>query len=379
MIKTFADRDTPLMFEIHDQTGSYFTNSSNPSLSQLIKFYKDLGLKYKDTQYAPYIWFNVQNEPGGSGAASSQWLTTHGEVLKSLREAGLNNIVVCDGASWGQDAGSWGSGNVEEKNSAILTYGQQLLNYGGKKYDNVIFSFHAYEQWNGGDNRVEDYYKRIQAKGLCVVCGEYSGSNNKQDTMPASRSIMKMSQKYNVGRIMWSWDGGNEGDLLNLPNNRGGWNIDKKDGSKPSNLNELGNMCWEDNRRTEKLATLSSSKPISPPNPPSDNINFVASNLKVQEPLWRKSSSIHFQVDIKNLGLNSSPPNTWVGVGFLVDGVQMDWGGTNESFAAGETKTIVSQGWSATKSCFSLTAKIDDQSKVTETNETDNTLSVTLD
>ncbi|MBD2201589.1 cellulase family glycosylhydrolase [Calothrix sp. FACHB-1219] len=236
IIDTFTKEKIVCIIELHDMTGSYFSNTSDPSLSEVVAYYQTLAARYINN---PYVWFNIQNEPG---PISNQWLTLHKEVIKYIRALGSTNIVICDGAFWGQEVGEWNNNSVKSTNSAFLTYGKILL----ESYENIVFSFHAYDQWNYSVWKMEEYIKRVLELGLCLIIGEYSQWNN-IDTTPAAKIAIQLANKYRLGRIFWAWEGRDNGDLTTRWNG-GGWAIDKVDGSKPTNLNELGLLIWDDNR-----------------------------------------------------------------------------------------------------------------------------------
>lgn len=373
IIQTFTSKKCVVMLEMHDHTSKYFTSTSNPSLKQLIDFYVPLAQKYKDN---PYLWFNVQNEPGD---VSEQWLTTHGEVLKAIR-AVSNHIVVCDGASWGQDSSSWDGSNVQDSKSAILTYGQKLLTYGGGKYGNVVYSLHVYEQWNNNAySKMADYMTRVNGKGLALIVGEFGSHNNNYDCLPGSRAVLQLGKERNLGRISWAWDGGDANDYCT--NSQGGWAIDRKDGNKPANLSTLGSLVWDDNRLQTALSKLESTTTPTPAPTPSgtDGIDLVPVDVRVKPELWRKGTKINFELDVMNQGTKDLV-GVAMGHSFEVDGKQVDFSWAQIDIPAGKTATYSSNnGWVATSSTIQLKAIVDDQNKVTEGKENNNFLVKLID
>ena len=143
------------------------------------------------------------NEPGGEGRPdASRWLATNRRIIEAVRdEGGSSNVVLVEGASWGQDAGGAGEDRVLKRNSAILAHGKELLSRSdGNPYGNVGFSIHVYEEWNGGDERLADYLDRAAKKGLALVVGEY-GTDNGEDrsTVDATASLFRVATPRGVG------------------------------------------------------------------------------------------------------------------------------------------------------------------------------------
>ncbi|HEY9845677.1 MAG TPA: cellulase family glycosylhydrolase, partial [Candidatus Caenarcaniphilales bacterium] len=125
LVNAFTKRGIVVMFDAHDRTGGYY-EAADGSLQKLKSWYRELAQKHKDN---PYVWFNVMNEPGVARKPDQilpdkkKWLTVHREVIQVIREqVGAKNIIVVDGAAWGQDAASWDAEPIPQQNSAILQY-----------------------------------------------------------------------------------------------------------------------------------------------------------------------------------------------------------------------------------------------------------------
>jgi hypothetical protein len=171
----------------------------------------------------------------------------HGQVIQAIRNAGANNVIIVEGANGGQDAGDTGSGMVAENGSAILQYADEVLNFGGQTYGNIVFSIHPYDQWNGGDARMADYFDRVLARNLALVIGEYGVQTN-ANTQAAAESIFNTAPSRNIGRIVWHWDGSDDNDLTVNTSTGGGWEIDNC--TAPTNLSWLGSRVWADNHNS---------------------------------------------------------------------------------------------------------------------------------
>ena len=241
IVQTFTSRGVVVVFEAHDRIGGYYTGDQ---LNTLVNWFTDLANRYKNN---PYVWFDVANEPGGRGWVDrDNWLNMHRQVIRAIREgAGASNIIIVEGANGGQDAGDSGTGGVADENSAILSLANEVLNFDGKSYGNIVFSIHPYDQWIGGDTRMADFYDRVRARDLAMLIGEY-GVQTDQNVQPATQSIFNTAPPRGIGLVVWHWDGGDDNDLTTGTSTGGGWEIN--DCANPTNLSWLGQQVWAHNR-----------------------------------------------------------------------------------------------------------------------------------
>lgn len=243
LIAGFTARKIVVMLEPHDRTGDYFTSSTNPTLAQLVSWHTALAQRHKNN---PYVWFNVMNEPGANTDVQPQWLTIHQAVIRALRDdVGARNMIVCDGHCWGTEDGSNGAGLVPDRRSAVLTYGPDVITFGGKTYPNIVFNFHVYAGWNiGGVTKFADYLDRVKAKGLCVFVGEWGMKPfDPYDSTPASDFMFQAILPRGVGQVAWHWYGGDHNQLTT--NGGGGWMATPTNGARPTNLTWMGEKAWD--------------------------------------------------------------------------------------------------------------------------------------
>ena len=248
LIDACSARQVVVLLEYHDHTGGYYEGAELDALKQT---YRELCDLYGDN---PYVWYNVMNEPGTATLDTNKWLSVHREVIKVIRdEKGVLAPIVCDGSAWGQDVGEWNILNVKTEKSAILSLADDVIQFDGKEYDNILFSFHAYDQWDRGSAgeataKMMDFVERIHANGHCVIIGEYgSAVNDDRGThFPfAIAAVEAVCQNLGVGRIAWSWWGGDEFDLSTSGN--GGLPFAQYDlAGTPTNLTVFGQFVWND-------------------------------------------------------------------------------------------------------------------------------------
>jgi regulation of enolase protein 1 (concanavalin A-like superfamily) len=237
IIDTYTAHGIVVSLEIHDWTGKY---PDDTQLLALTKWWRDIAVAYRDN---PYVWFNIMNEPGGSGAVSSRYLTVHQAAIRAIRQdAGANNVIVVDGASWGQDTGAWSDNPVPAQNSGILTYGSQLKAFDGRTWNNIVFSVHCYDQWAYADSKFEDYIDRVHAAGHALFVGEFGGyANNTTNHLYLSAQVVnRVALNRGVGIVWWHYQ---PGDGFALTMEGGGSAINSL--TNPTNLSWGGRILWD--------------------------------------------------------------------------------------------------------------------------------------
>ncbi|MEO6522921.1 MAG: CARDB domain-containing protein [Mucilaginibacter sp.] len=111
---------------------------------------------------------------------------------------------------------------------------------------------------------------------------------------------------------------------------------------------------------------------------------LVGPDLIVTDITWAPSSphtgnSVVFTVTVKNVGVAATPAGTILGVSFKVDGNSAGCNGTSTaSLAPGATRILTANGcspssWTAIVGTHSVVAMVDDQSRIRESDETNNT------
>ncbi|SFT14161.1 Aryl-phospho-beta-D-glucosidase BglC, GH1 family [Paenibacillus sp. BC26] len=254
IVNAFTSRHVVTMLENHDFTGSYpgetgiteSDGSYSMSVDELKAYWVDLATTYKDN---PYVWFNIMNEPGqaGKGYSTSEsiarWKEVHEEIIAAIRAIGAENIIVLDGHFYGQEGG-FRNGTSD---SAILSVGEELA----ATYDNLVFSLHMYGEWFNGQQRLANYLDEAASKGLALIIGEYGGGDSQTTNVTAA--MFNEAVQRHVGRLVWAWEGEDQFDLTANTTKGGGWEVDKLDGSRPTNLSWLGSQVWDDNHNTLTL------------------------------------------------------------------------------------------------------------------------------
>jgi hypothetical protein len=242
IVKAFTDKKIVVIIEENQFTGLY---PSDAQLTTLKAWWRNIAEKYKANEY---VWFNIMNEPGTGDDVPASWLNGHEAVIKSIREAGAPNIIVCDEHGYGQ-----ANGFKNTASSAALTYGQQLTS----KYKNIMFSLHLYSLWVYGKERLSNYIDALHEKKLAIMLGEYGLANDA--SMEVATSIFKVCIPKKIGRLAWHWVGD---DIHDLTSTGGGYSIDNSTGTKPANLSFAGNLVWLDTH--DQLTVTDAALTVAP-------------------------------------------------------------------------------------------------------------------
>jgi mannan endo-1,4-beta-mannosidase len=235
IVQTFTARKIVVELDEHTLIGGSYTASR---LAAVKAFFTVLAERYQDN---PYVWFNIANEPGDTGSGDQDtWQAQAQALIEAIRATGAPNIIVVPGTSWGQDTGpSWKSDLIDTDRSFILSRGPLLA----AAYQDLVFEFHAYDQWNYGSARLADFLDQAAAKQLAVIIGEFGVANGNATTNAAVEALYDVAPSRGVGRVVWAWFGGDDNELT-TSGNGGGFNVD--DCTHPTNLSWLGAKVWAD-------------------------------------------------------------------------------------------------------------------------------------
>ncbi|WP_294489018.1 cellulase family glycosylhydrolase [uncultured Ruminococcus sp.] len=184
--------DLVCILEVHDATGS----DSTSDLKAAVDYWTANKSVLQGNE--KYVILNIANEWYGSWDGSS-WAEGNRSAVKSIRKAGINNMIMVDCAGWGQYPDS------------IKDYGKSVFNADSQK--NTVFSIHMYEYAGGDPSTVKKNIDNALGIGVPVVIGEFGGQHTNGDVDEAT--IMSYCTKKNVGYLGWSWKG-NSSDLSYL-------------------------------------------------------------------------------------------------------------------------------------------------------------------
>ena len=108
--------------------------------------------------------------------------------------------------------------------------------------------------------------------------------------------------------------------------------------------------------------------------------DVVVDSVSVNPPNPAAGQAVTFTSVVRNIGSAATPSGVVIGVGYRVDGIQRTWGAVNGPLAPGASVTIGTHGgaWTATPGSHTLTAVADDVNRFAESNENNNSRSITF-
>jgi mannan endo-1,4-beta-mannosidase len=230
IVDAYTSQGAVVIFDAHDRIGGYYEGNDWQTLKD---YWQDMAQEFGDN---PYVWFDLHNEPGNSTSNSQQWVNYHRELIDIIRAEGANNVIIVEGETWGQD---YLTQTITNHADAVIAGNE-----------NILFSIHAYDRWNGRD--IGAYFDNLHNQDIPIIVGEYGSENVGQSTLDASNRMMTAAQQREIGRIVWNAKGD---DLNDLTTGTGG-HAEYFDGTNTNILTSLGTLVWNDLQRTEDLEVL---------------------------------------------------------------------------------------------------------------------------
>ncbi|MCL2664405.1 MAG: cellulase family glycosylhydrolase [Defluviitaleaceae bacterium] len=286
IVEAFTAKGIVCMLEMHDPLSNFYPDfTQNGPLNgsrdgypvNLVDFAAEwvrIATKYKDN---PYVWINLLNEPTVLTSYGDAWFTAwknflfaengktypagyshqfdvdvqfyiHDYILTALKEADINNLICINENHYGQSA--YNENDPDGPGSFILNKGREL----DAKHGKILYALHPYG-W-ADLLRMENFVKDCYARGLMINFGEYGAVWGDLTTHKSTMNVYTVGLQYNVGRLYWDWSNDNMSVVdRNKPGVTGGWGweIDRVDGTKPTNLSWFGELVWADSRGTLTL------------------------------------------------------------------------------------------------------------------------------
>lgn len=181
-----------VMPELHDATGK----DGVEDLIKMAQYWVSNDVRNVLDDNRQYVLVNIANEWSSRGISHNTWRDAYKECIKIMRNAGIANTLVIDGAEYGQNL------------KCIQSYGQQLLDYDPQH--NLLFSVHMYGDWNNSAKIVEELQK-TKNQNLPLIVGEfgynYDNGNNNLNCKADAQTVMNECFKHGIGYLAWSWSG----------------------------------------------------------------------------------------------------------------------------------------------------------------------------
>ena len=229
------------VFDVHDATGQ----DDIGYLNNAVNYWKEM----KDilNENSKFVILNIANYWYGKWNCAA-WADGNKSAIKSLRDAGIKNLIMVDCAGWGQYPDS------------IKDYGRSV--YEADKTGNTVFSIHMYEYAGGDAATVKKNIDNALSTGVPVVIGEFGCRHTNGDV--DEYTIMSYCKEKKAGYIGWSWKGnGSDWIYLDLANTWDG-----------SSLTEWGKtLIYDTNgiKNTSKICSVYTGKSDSSSDSKNDN------------------------------------------------------------------------------------------------------------
>lgn len=214
------------ILELHDGTGK----NSESALTAAVNYWVEI----KDllSKYEKYVIVNIANEWMGSWNGSS-WASAYQTAIKTLRDAGIHNMLVVDAPGWGQDGPDCGS------------YCKSVFDADSES--NTVFSIHMYGTAGKNAATIKSNIDGVIDNGVPLIIGEFGYKHSDGDV--DEEYIMQYCTEKNVGYLGWSWKGNGGGvEYLDLVNEWDG-----------SSLTEWGEILFNNEygiKNTAKICSI---------------------------------------------------------------------------------------------------------------------------
>ena len=127
------------------------------------------------------------------------YLAKYQQVIGDIRDAGIDNTLVVDPFSYGQDY------------TLIVDYGQDI--YDADPQKNVVFSPHIYCEYGQSADTVGKLFDDLEATGLPYMIGEFSHAFDNADicTDLDEGAVLTNADELSIGHFGWAWGPWSEG------------------------------------------------------------------------------------------------------------------------------------------------------------------------
>ncbi|MBO0932009.1 chitobiase/beta-hexosaminidase C-terminal domain-containing protein [Fibrella aquatilis] len=273
LIQRYTAKGVVCMIEVHDNTGGFPASSgvSDPTQSgvtqpELNEWWRQKARQYRNN---PYVWFNIQNEPGytggidyaGNASLRNSWKALHQGAIEAIRSTQAENIIVADVINYASEAVGYGTVADDEKHrtnvvtpamSCVMTDGTEVLSYDTKR--NTIFAIHPYTGWDT-PGKFKNYMDMVTGAGYPVIVTEGMPAFRYDNGVGwragwSSRAEWDIFKYYretghaqSSGWMMWHWNGSGGQKLAYTG---GGKTVNSNDfNTRPTNLNREGGWVWD--------------------------------------------------------------------------------------------------------------------------------------
>lgn len=179
------------ILEVHDHTGYDDTARLNTAVDYWLSM-KDLLNAHKD-----YVIVNVANEWLGTWGNGSTWTGAYQSAIRTMRNAGIENVIMVDAAGYGQETATC----IDNCRSV----------YAADETGNTMFSIHMYSVTGADADTVKSNIDAMLSKGVSFCIGEFGDFQNGGDV--DEQTIMQYCTEKGIGYAAWSWKGNGGTDI----------------------------------------------------------------------------------------------------------------------------------------------------------------------
>ncbi len=173
------------ILEVHDHTGFDDVNRLNTAVNYWLEI-KDLLNAHQN-----YVIVNIANEWLGTWNNSSTWTSAYQSAIRTLRNAGIGNVLMVDTSGYGQET------------STCINNSRSVVS--ADSTGNTMISIHMYSVAGKDAQTVTNNINSMLSTGVCFCIGEFGDWQNGGDV--DETTIMRLCTDKNIGYAAWSWKG----------------------------------------------------------------------------------------------------------------------------------------------------------------------------
>lgn len=262
------------VLEVHDHTGKDNTSELDTAVNYWLEI-KDILNANKD-----YVIVNIANEWLGTWGLGDTWKNTYCKAVSTIRNAGIENVIMVDAAGYGQETSSM-IDNCQSVKAADST-------------GNIMFSIHMYSCAGSDAATVKSNIDNTLSKNVCLCIGEFGDYQNGADVDEAT--IISYCNEKGVGNIAWSWKGnGGQDATLDLSKDWAGTNLTDWGKTVVSNIQKTSKLAYYltgygdapiETPPTISVQPTESTTPVTSAPPVSGEIGISADKLTSFDTDW---------------------------------------------------------------------------------------------
>lgn len=167
------------ILEVHDHTGYDDVSRLNNAVNYWLEI-KDLMNAHKK-----YVILNIANEWLGTWNNASTWTSAYQSAIRTLRDAGIENVIMIDTSDYGQET------------STCINNSQSVVS--ADTTGNTMISIHMYSVAGKDATTVKNNIDSMLSTGVCFCIGEFGDWQNGADV--DETTIMQQCTDKSTGYI----------------------------------------------------------------------------------------------------------------------------------------------------------------------------------